>query len=166
MESNCERCGVDLPVGTHKFCPECGYKFPVPVTVAPAARKAATPPPAPAPQPARAKKSPIIVFGGGFLGLVFLLVLCGLFFGGGLEDIQKQQRDQINKQAAIEMQNINNQVVADAVAQYEIAKRQGDKLQIAVQAGFVCAAYLQAKDEENYRKWKAIEEQVKKEAGL
>jgi DNA-directed RNA polymerase subunit RPC12/RpoP len=64
------------------------------------------------------------------------------------------------------MQSIQNKVAADAVEQYEIAVRQGDKIQIAVQAGFVCAAYLQAKDEPNYRKWKEIERQAKINAGL
>lgn len=48
------------------------------------------------------------------------------------------------------MSDIENKAT-DAVTQYEIAKRQGDKMQICVQAGFVTAAFLQAKDEKNYR---------------
>jgi hypothetical protein len=65
-----------------------------------------------------------------------------------------------------EMQKIENQVAADAVAQYEIAKKGGDKMQTYVQAGLVAAAYLQAKDQVNYDKWKAIEKQDAKAAGM
>lgn len=55
------------------------------------------------------------------------------------------------------LEDIHNKVATDAVAQYDIAKRQGDKMQTCVQAGFVAAAYLQAKDETNYTQWKATE---------
>ena len=61
---------------------------------------------------------------------------------------------------------IENKVADDAVDQYNIAKRQGDKIQVCVQAGLVSAAYLQAKDEPNYKKWKAIEKQDCKVAGM
>lgn len=61
---------------------------------------------------------------------------------------------------------IENKVADDAVEQYNIAKRQGDKMQICVQAGFVSAAYLQAKDENNYRKWKSIQKTDCRAAGL
>lgn len=62
--------------------------------------------------------------------------------------------------------NIYNKVATDAVAQYEIAARQGDKIQICVQAGLVSAAFLQAKDEANYQTWKATEKNVCTRAGL
>jgi len=52
------------------------------------------------------------------------------------------------------------------VAQYEIAERQGDKMQICVQAGLVSAAYLQAKNESSYRNWKYIENTACKQAGV
>jgi hypothetical protein len=58
-----------------------------------------------------------------------------------------------------EMQNIENQVAEDAVRQYEIAKRSGTAIDAYVHAGIVSAAYLQAEDEENYKKWKAIEKE-------
>ena len=35
-----------------------------------------------------------------------------------------------------------------------------------VAAGMVSAAFLQAKDEENYKKWKAIEKDEAKRAGV
>jgi len=73
----------------------------------------------------------------------------------GCDEVAKQQ-----------MQTIENQVTEDAIKQYEIAYRQGDKMQIYVQAGMVAAAYLQAQDEENYRKWKAIEKEAGKKVGL
>lgn len=52
---------------------------------------------------------------------------------------------------------VNKKVTSDAEKEYEIAKRQGDKMQICVQAGFVAASYLQAHDEEAYNKWKLTE---------
>jgi hypothetical protein len=78
-----------------------------------------------------------------------------VFAGGGFD-----------QQVARDMQKIENQVAADSVKEYTIAKRQGDAMQICVQAGMVSAAYLQANDESNYQKWKAIEKTDCKTAGL
>ena len=44
------------------------------------------------------------------------------------------------------LSGIEKQVAKDTIKQYEIAKQQGDKMQICVQAGLVAAAQLQAKD--------------------
>ncbi len=74
------------------------------------------------------------------------------------------ESDSLN--AADPMQGIENQVAADAVEQYRIAERQGNRMQICVQAGFVSAAFLQAKDESNYRIWKDTERQRCGEAGV
>lgn len=91
--------------------------------------------------------------------VIFWVVFAGImywyYYGGGLE-----------KQVADEMQKIEKQVALDAEKQYEIAKNQGDKMQIYVQASLVSAAYLQAKDEYNYQKWKSIEESAAREAGM
>lgn len=65
-----------------------------------------------------------------------------------------------------QMADIENKVAEDSVEQYNIAKRQGDKIQICVQAGLVSAAYLQAKDEAKYTEWKSIESSDCKAAGL
>lgn len=69
-----------------------------------------------------------------------------------------------------ELENIKKQaeykVIDDAVNQYNIAKRQGDPIQICVQAGFVAAAYLQANDEYYYRQWKRVESAKCKTAGM
>lgn len=93
-------------------------------------------------------------------GQVFLYLAAGIglwwwWAGGGLE-----------KQAAHEMSKIEDQVAADSVNQYNIAKRQGDAMQICVQAGLVSAAYLQAKDEFNYQQWKSTEAADCERAGI
>ena len=64
------------------------------------------------------------------------------------------------------MEDIQNRVAEDAVRQYEIAERQGDKMQIYVQAGLVSAAYLQAQDEANYRRWKEVEREAGRRIGI
>jgi len=83
---------------------------------------------------------------GTIITVVILVGMGWFFFGGGME-----------KKAAIDLQNINNQVATDAVQQYEMAKRSGKAMDICVQAGFVSASYLQAKDEPNYKRWKQTE---------
>lgn len=84
-----------------------------------------------------------------FVGLAYFI------FGGGVE-----------KQAAKQMETIENQVALDTEKQYEIAKSSGNAIDCYVQAGMVAAAYLQANDEENYKKWKAIENEEAKNAGM
>ncbi len=88
-------------------------------------------------------------------GLLIAAAAGWYFFGGGLE-----------KQAADDLQNIHNQVAADAVKQHEIAKRSGTPMDTCVQAGLVSAAYLQAKDEPNYRQWKQTEQKECERAGV
>jgi hypothetical protein len=61
---------------------------------------------------------------------------------------------------------IHKTVATDFEEQYMIAKRQGNKIQICVQAGLVAAGYLQAKDEEKYRVWKATERNNCAAAGM
>ncbi|MBC7495495.1 MAG: hypothetical protein H7221_10855 [Flavobacterium sp.] len=99
--------------------------------------------------PKKTSKAKII-----FSVIIFIGVLW-YFFGGGMD-----------KQVANDMQKIENQVATDAEKQYEIAKNGGDKMQTYVQASLVAAAYLQAKDEVNYNKWKAIEKEEGKNAGM
>lgn len=90
--------------------------------------------------------------------IISLLIFIGLiwfYFGGGLE-----------KQVEIDTQRIENQVALDAVKQYEIAKRNSSAMDAYVHAGLVAASYLQAKDEANYKKWKEIEKEEAKNAGM
>lgn len=65
-----------------------------------------------------------------------------------------------------QMDDIHSKVSDDMVAQYDIAKKQGDAMQTCVQAGMVSAAYLQAQDEAKYNEWKAIEKTDCKAAGI
>lgn len=90
---------------------------------------------------------------------IFYLLVIGwvlwMIFGVGSEQLLQQN-----------METAHNQVADDAVQQYQIAKRQGDRIQICVQAGMVTAAYLQAKDEASYQSWKSIEASDCRAAGL
>ena len=80
------------------------------------------------------------------LGGVAALFAIWFYFGGGL-----QQR------AAKDMRDIERQVADDSVKQYEIAKTSGSAVDRCVHAGMVAAAYLQAKDDVNYKLWKQTE---------
>lgn len=55
------------------------------------------------------------------------------------------------------MPGYRDKATDDAVAQYNLAKQQGDQTKVCVQAGQVAAAFLQAKDQNGYDQWKAIE---------
>ncbi len=61
---------------------------------------------------------------------------------------------------------VNDSVANDAINEYQIAKRQGDRMQVCVQAGMVAAALLLAKNEADYRTWKNIEHVDCAEAGI
>jgi hypothetical protein len=87
----------------------------------------------------------------GIVSIFFLLFI----LGGGA-----------NKMADNQMSSIEIKVAQDAEKQYEIAKSGGDKMDIYVHAGMVAAAYLQAKDQANYNKWKAIEKEDARAVGL
>lgn len=89
------------------------------------------------------------------LAIVGLGVFAWYYFGGGLQ-----------KEAGRQMENITQQVAEDAVKQYGIVERQGDKMMMCVQAGMVSAAYLQAKNESQYQAWKATESRNCKTAGI
>lgn len=64
------------------------------------------------------------------------------------------------------LDDIYQKVADDAVSKYEIAERQGDKIQTCVQAMQVSAAYLQAQNESSYRNWKDIEKTACARAGI
>jgi len=91
-----------------------------------------------------------------FHAIVTVLIL------SACETLEKAQEKRVDD----EMSKIHQQVADDAVAQYGIAKRSGDKMQACVQAGFVKAAYLQAKDEANFNKWGKTESADCAAAGL
>ncbi|WP_183560657.1 hypothetical protein [Mucilaginibacter sp. SP1R1] len=89
------------------------------------------------------------------ISIILSIIIIWFIFGGGEVKLASQQ-----------LNEIQNKVAQDAVDQYEIAKRQGDKMQIYTQASLVAAAYLQAKDEPNYNKWKLIQDSCGKVVGL
>jgi len=86
---------------------------------------------------------------------LFAIGIIWYFFGGGLE-----------KQAAKDMHKIEVQVADDMVSQYIIAGKSGNPIDVCVHAGMVAAAYLQAKDDMNYTKWKKIESRDCDAAGM
>jgi len=61
---------------------------------------------------------------------------------------------------------IQGSVASDFEEQYEVAKRGGDSIQMCVHAGIVAAAYLQAKDEQSYRRWQETERTDCRAAGV
>ena len=105
----------------------------------------------------------------GLRNLIICLVIGGgawYLFGGGFEKHQDAQRQATYDEAAKDMRAIYDQVSKDSVEQYAITVRQGTPIDICVHAGMVSAAYLQAKDESNYRKWKAKEAEDCNRAGV
>lgn len=49
---------------------------------------------------------------------------------------------------------VNYKVTNDAIKQYDIVEKTGDRKEICREMTSVIAAYLYVKDEENYNKWK------------
>lgn len=72
----------------------------------------------------------------------------------------------VGRMADAGMKDIHSKVVADSIEQYEIAKESGSDMDACVQAGMVAAAALQAKDREEYKKWKGIESEDCEAAGM
>ena len=108
--------------------------------------------------------------------VIFLLValLSGLVFLSQRAEKEAAQRNvsfedvmrRARQAGSDDITGIYDQVAADAVVQYHIAKRQGDPMQICVQAGFVTAGYLQAENEDQFRRWKDIEMTDCRRAGI
>lgn len=88
------------------------------------------------------KLSPVHILGIVVIGGSCLAIVYGLLSG---------------KAAEAGMRDVNAQVTADYLAQYEIAARNGSATDRCVAAGMVVHAMLQAKDEPGYAHWKAVE---------
>ena len=67
---------------------------------------------------------------------ILLVVGAWYFFGGGVEA----------------------EVANDEIEQYEMCMRNNDYIGASVHAGVASAAYLEAGDEENYKKWNDLSE--------
>ena len=91
------------------------------------------------------------------LGLVLVIAATWIYGMGGLSGGTTRSSFE---------QNVYEKVSSDAVDQYNIAKRQGDPIQVCVQAGMVSAAYLQEKNESSYQQWKATEKADCARAGM
>jgi 4-amino-4-deoxy-L-arabinose transferase-like glycosyltransferase len=72
----------------------------------------------------------------------------------------------LEEQTNASLEEIHKQVARDAMKQYEITMRNGSAMDRYVQASMVAAAFLQAKDEVNYKAWKSIEKLDAIEAGI
>jgi hypothetical protein len=93
-----------------------------------------------------------------------------------LNDEQKREQEKLLKQnnetnsqmqqpiasttqvATDHQQQHANKVAEDYIDQYNIAKGNGDKARMCALAGLVATAYLNAKDDENYRLWRYYEQ--------
>lgn len=65
-----------------------------------------------------------------------------------------------------QMNAITDKVARDAVDKYNMAKETGSAIDICVQAGLVEAAWLQAKNQTEYKNWHAIKQSDCKKAGM
>jgi hypothetical protein len=84
-----------------------------------------------------------------------------------LDQLEQKRRDiQKDLRRADYDQKLADEVATDAVTRYGIAKRNGSSTAVCVQAGLVAAAYLQAKNEKEYRKWTEIEKADCERAGI
>ena len=99
------------------------------------------------------------------VGLAGIAFVFGFYFfkPGGDKTYFEQS---VHRQAEHDMAEISRQVASDAERQYEIARNHGNEMDICVQAMSVSAAYLQAKDDTSYARWKRIEKADCERAGL
>ena len=135
----CKECGTQISNKAEK-CPQCG---------APTKRLGVL-------------KGTVLVLGS--------LVLLGMCASAMDDDDSKASSNPIEQVLDAEtnrqMAKLHNQVADDQVAQYEMIKKSGDKMQICVHAGLVEASYVQAKDEPNFQKWNAIKKKDCADAGM
>lgn len=141
--TGCKDCGGTVSTNA-RTCPHCGLKL-KPLITGPR----------------------ILIF---FVAVILTLMAFSSHLAKKEEARRQAETERVlrNLQNAIDRsdESIQDSVVRDALKQYDIAVRQGDPMQICVQAGFVTAAYLQAHDEENYRKFKEYQRVRCKIAGL
>lgn len=93
---------------------------------------------------------------------ILLVILSSSLFLAGCGESHQVTNAIIDAQ----MDPINQKVIDDSLHEYEIVKKNGNKIETCVHAGMVKAAYLQAKDEENYKKWNDVEKSDCKAAGM
>ena len=82
------------------------------------------------------------------------------------KQLEEQKINSCLQTRSVSFGDVYAQTVNDTIEQYDIAKQQGDKIQICVQAGLVSAAVLQAKDSDCYSVWKDVEKSACRAAGV
>lgn len=85
------------------------------------------------------------------------LVLILAALGGVFLYLTRSERPSAAASVAGNLDAIHRKVMDDAIAQYDITKRNGSAMDRCGQAGFVKAAALQAQDEATFARWKAVE---------
>lgn len=108
---------------------------------------------------------PVVQVALGIILAVFLLGGgCIVLMGIGANELAKQAKD---GKGGTFMQTIEDEVVNDAIRQYNtVARGGGSHMELSVQAGLVMAACAQAKDEKGYAKWKKIHDAHSRRAGI
>lgn len=123
----CKECGREC-AKTAKVCPGCGVANPVKGSA-----------------------------GAAVLGLVFVgLVVVYVVVTSGSKP-SAAVANPIGAVADLGMDSIKRKVVEDAIAQYDIAKRNGSAMDRCAHASGVKAAVMQAQDEPGFVRWKKIE---------
>lgn len=97
------------------------------------------------------------------LAMTIMIGGCVALIGMGAKGISDQQRNTGKKL----MKEIKEDVALDAIRQYKtVVESGGSDIDANVRAGMVAEAFLQAGDDESYRKWKKIANVHAKRAGL
>ena len=97
------------------------------------------------------------------LAVAIMVGGCVALIGLGVKEAADQHR-KIGKEL---MKDIQKDVAADVIRQYNtVIENDGSEIDANVRAGMVAEAYLQAGDDENYRKWKKIANGHAKKAGI
>lgn len=86
---------------------------------------------------------------------LFFSALIALLLTASCQEIAQKQ-----------VNDIQTQVAKDYEARYEIAIKNNNLTDAYTQASITAAAYLQAKDEANYLKWKAITNDLAVKIGM
>lgn len=157
----------DVSVNEQVDCPECEKSFKVRQTMIEAFNQA---------NPSMGKRMGIgtIKIVGGIVGFFIVLYLAVNFLmwqnstptPPSSSPAIAQDPAQQKPTAEDYVKKAHNQVAADKIAEYEIAKGNGDKMKACVLAGIINQAFLSAKDEEHYRIWRGVEKDRCAEAGV
>jgi MFS family permease len=142
----CRNCGKYSTYNA-RFCTECGQGIESQITSAPITVSV----------PGQGNPHTT----GNAIFIAFLILLCLMFLIYAVNGTLQSGRIPDSFSTSIE-----SKVAADAVEQYEIAKRNGNRIDVCVHAGLVKAAYLQAKDEVSYKRWVRTERTDCDEAGV